>query len=141
MRRSSPVNATVRGRGAPRVRAGKRGIAGEQGLPYRSILMAVDCSDHSNRGVSEAAALAGLAGSRVTGIHAVAARLHDMRFRQMEGGLPERYRQQEMLEQQRNIHNELIARGLTVIADSYLEQATDGVTTPPAKAGGFSGNA
>lgn len=89
---------------------------------YRAILVAADCSDHANRCVSEAVALAGLGGAKITGIHAYAARLHDARFRQMEGGLPERYRQQEMLEQQRDIHNELIARGLTLITDSYLEQ-------------------
>jgi nucleotide-binding universal stress UspA family protein len=97
-------------------------VAAAQSL-YRAILVAADCSDHSNRGVSEAVTLAGLTGARITGIHAYAARLHDMRFRQMEGGLPERYRQEAVLEQQRDIHNELIARGLTVIADSYLDQA------------------
>lgn len=123
MEGSSPADATVRGRGAPRVSAAKPCVEEEQRLRYRSILTAVDCSDHSNRGVSEAVALAGLADARVTGIHVYAARLHDMRFRQMEGGLPERYRQQEVLEQQRDIHNELIARGLTLIADSYLEEA------------------
>lgn len=90
---------------------------------YRSILVAADCSDHSNRAVSEAVALAGLAGGRITGIHVYAARLHDMRFRHMEGGLPERYHQQETLEHQREVHNELISRGLALIADSYLEHA------------------
>lgn len=91
--------------------------------PYHAILAAVDCSDHANRGVVEALALAGLSNGRITGIHVYAARLHDRRFRQMEGGLPERYRQQETLEQQRDIHNELITRGLTLIADSYLDEA------------------
>lgn len=99
------------------------GIGEESRVPYRSILAAVDCSDHANRGVSEAVALAGLSGASITGIHVYAARLHDMRFRQMEGGLPAKYRQQDMLEEQRGIHNELIAQGLTLIADSYLDQA------------------
>ena len=31
----------------------------------------------------------------MTGIHAYAAKLHDNRFRQMEGGLPERYRKEQ----------------------------------------------
>ncbi|MCC7487291.1 MAG: universal stress protein [Burkholderiales bacterium] len=115
--RSHEAHGTMRaGTEIPRVEPGR-------GLCYRSILMAVDCSDHSNRGVGEAVALAGLAGAKLTGIHVYAARLHDLRFRQMEGGLPERYRQQEALEQQRDIHNELITHGLTLIADSYLEDA------------------
>jgi len=123
MEGSSSVDARIGERGAPRVSVGKAGVGREPRLPYRSILMAVDCSDHSNRGVSETLALAGLADARVTAIHVYAARMHDMRFRQMEGGLPERYRQQETLEQQRDIHNELITRGLTLISDSYLEAA------------------
>lgn len=104
-------------------RSGKARAGEERRLLYRSILAAVDCSEHSNRGVSEAVALAGLGGARITGIHVYAARLHDMRFRQMEGGLPARYRSQEVLEQQRDIHDELITRGLTLVSDSYLEQA------------------
>ncbi|MBI3938965.1 MAG: universal stress protein [Betaproteobacteria bacterium] len=123
MERSNPVYPPVEERGTPRVGKGSACVDQEQRLLYRSILLAVDCSDHSSRGVTEAVALAGLAGARVTGIHVYAARLHDMRFRQMESGLPARYREQEMLEQQRDIHNELIARGLTLIADSYLDQA------------------
>ncbi|MCC7326800.1 MAG: universal stress protein [Burkholderiales bacterium] len=90
---------------------------------YRAILVAADCSDHSNRGVSEAVALAEIAHAKVTGIHVYAARLHDLRFRQMEGGLPQQYRQEQALEEQRQIHNELITRGLTLISDSYLDQA------------------
>ncbi|MBI3042548.1 MAG: universal stress protein [Betaproteobacteria bacterium] len=123
MEGSSSVDTRIGERGAPRVSVGKAGVGREPRLPYRSILMAVDCSDHSNRGVSETLALAGLADAGVTAIHVYAARMHDMRFRQMEGGLPERYRQQEALEQQRDIHNELITRGLTLISESYLEAA------------------
>ncbi|MCL4746716.1 MAG: universal stress protein [Burkholderiaceae bacterium] len=108
-------------------RAGDGEASGDCALrsPYQSILVAVDCSDHSNRAVAEAMAFARLAGATatITGVHVYAARLHDRRFRQMEGGLPERYRQQEMLEKQRDVHNELIARGLTLIADSYLDEA------------------
>ena len=56
---------------------------------YASILIAVDSSDHSNRGVLEAVSLAAAYGSKVTATHVYAAKLHDLRFRQMEGGLPE----------------------------------------------------
>lgn len=90
---------------------------------HRAILVAADCSDHSNRGVNEAVALAGIARAKVTGVHVYAARLHDLRFRQMEGGLPAQYRQEVALEEQREIHNELITRGLTLISDSYLDHA------------------
>ncbi|MEE9295842.1 MAG: universal stress protein [Phycisphaerae bacterium] len=90
---------------------------------YRSILLAVDSSDHSDRATEEAAALAALYGAQVTGVHVYAAKLHDLRFRQMEGGLPEQYRQEQELERQRDIHDDLITRGLSVITDSYLDQA------------------
>ena len=41
----------------------------------------------------------------VTGIHAYAAKLHDNRFRQMEGGLPEQYRKEDEMEHQREVHD------------------------------------
>jgi nucleotide-binding universal stress UspA family protein len=90
---------------------------------YRSILVAVDSSDHSDRATEVAAALAGLYGAQVTGVHVYAAKLHDLRFRQMEGGLPEQYRQEQELERQRDVHDDLITRGLSIITDSYLDQA------------------
>ena len=65
-----------------------------QPLPsYRALLLAVDSSDHANHGTHEAAAIAGLWDATVTGTHVYAAMMHDARFRQMEGGLPEQYRQ------------------------------------------------
>ena len=48
--------------------------------------------------------------------------MHDMRFRQMEGGLPEQYRVEQELEHQRKVHDDLITRGLSIITDSYLDQ-------------------
>lgn len=98
--------------------------SGARELPgYRSILLALDSSDHSNRATLDAVALAGLWGSRVTGSHVYAAKLHDVRFRQMEGGLPEQYREEQELERQREVHDDLITRGLSIITDSYLDQA------------------
>lgn len=87
------------------------------------LLVAVDASDHANWAVAQAARLAALAGGTVTGIHAYAAKLHDQRFRQMEGGLPERYREENELERQRKVHDSLITRGLGVIGDSYHDAA------------------
>ncbi len=89
---------------------------------YRSILIAADSSDHSNRAVDEAVKLAQFWGSTVTGTHAYAAKMHDIRFRQMEGGLPEQYRVEQELEHQRKVHDDLITRGLSIITDSYLDQ-------------------
>ncbi|MCP4043690.1 MAG: universal stress protein, partial [Gammaproteobacteria bacterium] len=61
--------------------------------PYKRILVALDSSDHANRGITEAVALAALSNAEVTGTHVYAAKLHDLRFRQMEGGLPEKFRE------------------------------------------------
>ena len=41
----------------------------------------------------------------------------------MEGGLPEQFRQEQELERQRDVHDDLITRGLSIITDSYLDQA------------------
>jgi nucleotide-binding universal stress UspA family protein len=50
-----------------------------------------------------------------------AARLHDYRFKQMEYTLPEEYKDENELERQRKIHDSLIAMGLQLISDSYLD--------------------
>jgi len=60
--------------------------------------------------------------SRLTATHVYAAKLHDVRFRQMEGGLPEPFREEQELERQRDVHDDLITRGLSIITDSYLDQ-------------------
>lgn len=88
---------------------------------YRSIYLPLDNSAHSLAGVDLAIALAKASGATLTGSHVYAARLHDRRFRQMEGGLPEPYRKEEKLVEQREIHDDLITRGLKVITDSYLD--------------------
>ncbi|MCK5481244.1 MAG: universal stress protein, partial [Gammaproteobacteria bacterium] len=91
---------------------------------YQRILIALDSSDHANAGMDIAVALAGLtADAQITGVHAYAAKLHDVRFRQMEGGLPEQFREEQELERQRDVHDDLISKGLSIITDSYLDQA------------------
>ena len=91
---------------------------------HRRILVALDSSDHANAAMENAAELAALAEEPViTGAHVYAAKLHDMRFRQMEGGLPEQFKQEQELERQRDVHDDLITRGLSIITDSYLDQA------------------
>src|SRR3989338_199736 len=91
---------------------------------HRRILVALDSSDHANAAMQSTAELAGLADdSVVTGTHVDAAKLHDLRFRPMGGGLPEQFRQEQELERQRDVHDDLITRGLSIITDSYLDQA------------------
>ncbi|MBI4473078.1 MAG: universal stress protein, partial [Acidobacteria bacterium] len=60
-------------------------------------------------------------GAEVIGSHVYAARLHDHRFRAMESGLPHKYQAPQKLAQQRHAHDSLIAKGLALISDSYLE--------------------
>ncbi len=91
---------------------------------FQRILVALDSSDHSNAAMRSAAELAGLVDDpMITGAHVYAAKLHDLRFRQMEGGLPEQFKQEQELERQRDVHDDLITRGLSIITDSYLDQA------------------
>ncbi len=90
---------------------------------YNHVLLAVDSSDHSNRGLLDTVQLASLWGAAVTGAHVYAAKLHDVRFRQMEGGLPEQFREEQELERQRDVHDDLIGRGLSIITDSYLDHS------------------
>jgi nucleotide-binding universal stress UspA family protein len=88
---------------------------------YRHIYVPVDNSDYSNRAVDLAVELGRAFGARLTGCHVYAARLHDYRFKQMEYTLPDEYRDEQELERQRKIHDSLIAMGLQLISDSYLD--------------------
>ncbi len=90
---------------------------------YRSILLAVDSSEHSNRATEDAIEMGRLYQAVVSVSHVYAAQMHDKRFRQMEGGLPEQFKEEQELERQRDIHDSLITRGLSIITDSYLIQA------------------
>jgi len=87
------------------------------------VLVCLDASDYANRALKESVRLAGSAQGTVIGIHAYAAKLHDHRFRQMEGGLPERYQKEKEMENQREVHDTLITRGLGLISDSYHDEA------------------
>ena len=83
------------------------------------ILVALDASEHANKALDEAIRLAKSADGVITGVHAYAAMLHDRRFKMMEGGLPERYLEEEEMGYQREVHDDLITRGLNIISDSY----------------------
>ncbi|MDP2688503.1 MAG: universal stress protein [Deltaproteobacteria bacterium] len=86
---------------------------------YKKILFCLDNSGCANSGVDLGLAIAASSGSAVAGCHVYAARLHNERFRQMEGGLPPKYRAEDALRKQREVHDTLITRGLKIISDSY----------------------
>src|SRR5262245_29285359 len=87
----------------------------------KHIYVPVDNSDYSNRAVDLAVEIGRAVGARLTGCHVYAARLHDYRFKQMEYTLPEEHKDETELERQRKIHDSLIAMGLQLISDSYLD--------------------
>ena len=89
---------------------------------YREILVPVDNSEHSDWAVDRAIELCRRSGGRITGNHVYAARLHDVRFRQLETGLPARFQSPEEIKRQRKIHDKLIEKGLQLISDSFLDQ-------------------
>ncbi|HEX9486460.1 MAG TPA: universal stress protein, partial [Gemmatimonadales bacterium] len=89
---------------------------------YREIFVPVDNSTHSDWAVDRAIELSRQSNGRITGNHVYAARLHDVRFRQLETGLPARFQTPEEIKKQRKIHDKLIEKGLQLIADSFLDQ-------------------
>ncbi len=89
---------------------------------YTEVFVPVDNSQHSDWAVDRAIELARLAKGRITANHVYAARLHDVRFRQLETGLPAQFQTPEEIKRQRKIHDKLIEKGLQLIADSFLDQ-------------------
>lgn len=90
-------------------------------MTYKHIYVPVDNSEHSNRAVELGVRLARSFGAKVTASHVYAAKLHDMRFKQMEFTLPAEHRQDAKLERQRKNHDSLIGMGLKLVSDSYLD--------------------
>src|SRR6266446_271410 len=88
---------------------------------FKHICVPVDNSEQSNRAIDLAVELGRAGGAKLTGVHVYAARLHDYRFKQMEYTLPEEYKDENELERQRKIHDSLIAMGLQLISESYLD--------------------
>ncbi len=88
---------------------------------YKEIYVPVDNSDYSNQACVIGVDVARQFGGRVAGCHAYAAKMHDVRFRQMESGLPEEFRDEDEMQRQRKIHDQLITKGLEIITDSYID--------------------
>jgi nucleotide-binding universal stress UspA family protein len=89
---------------------------------YREVFVPVDNSPHSDWAVDRAIELCAGREGRVTGSHVYAARLHDIRFRQLETGLPAQFQTPEEIKRQRKVHDKLIEKGLQLISDSFLDQ-------------------
>ena len=88
---------------------------------YSEVFAPVDNSRHSDWAVDRAIEICAKAGGRITGNHVYAARLHDVRFRQLEMGLPARFQTPKELKRQRKVHDKLIEKGLQLISDSFLD--------------------
>ncbi|MBI3969942.1 MAG: universal stress protein [Chloroflexi bacterium] len=88
---------------------------------YRSVLAPIDNSPYAAACIETALAVAQRCGAAVTGCHIYPARLHDARFRLLEGQLPARYRGEAALQHQRATHADLIGHGLELISQTYLE--------------------
>jgi len=89
---------------------------------YREVFVPVDNSDNSNWAVARAIEFCKRSEGRITGNHVYAARLHDVRFRQLETGLPAQFQSAKEIKRQRKIHDKLIEKGLQLISDSFLDQ-------------------
>ena len=87
----------------------------------KKIYVPVDNSDYSDASIDLAVEFAKKFDSQLVGSHVYAAKMHDVRFKQMEYTLPEEYQDEVELEKQRRIHDTLITMGLQLISDSYLE--------------------
>ncbi|HJM83540.1 MAG TPA: universal stress protein [Nitrospinota bacterium] len=92
---------------------------------FNKILIMLDNSDYSTWALDSTLDIADQFGSNLTGAHVYAARLHETRFVQMEPGLPAEFQDPVKLQEQRDIHSELIEHGLHIISDSYLDVFRD----------------
>lgn len=88
---------------------------------FQNILVMLDNSRYSLWGLDNSLEIAKSFGSTLVGNHVYAARLHEKRFIQMEPGLPAKYQDPDELQKQRDIHADLIEKGLRIISDSYLD--------------------
>lgn len=89
---------------------------------YKEVIVPVDNSANSNWAVEMALEFCEKTEGRLTANHVYAARLHDVRFRQLETGLPAQFQTPKEIKRQRKVHDKLIEKGLQLISDSFLDQ-------------------
>jgi nucleotide-binding universal stress UspA family protein len=100
---------------------------------YKRLLVAVDNSKFAEQAGLLALELAKKFRTSLTGVHVKNAGLHTYAFRLLEGTLPTRFQSEACLQQQREIHESLIRKGLAMISDSYLvslQQAAQTAAVP-----------
>lgn len=88
---------------------------------FKKIFIPIDNSKYSNYCSDLGVSIAKEFSSELVGGHVYAANLHHKRFKEMESGLPEKFREENELKKQREFHNTLIGKGLRMISDSYLD--------------------
>ncbi|NIR45639.1 MAG: universal stress protein [Gemmatimonadetes bacterium] len=94
---------------------------------YREVFVPCDNSQECDYAIHRAIELARKCEAGVVGNHVYAAKLHDVRFRQLESGLPARFQPKEEIQRQRKIHDKLIEKGLQLISDSFLDRMEEQV--------------
>src|SRR2546426_2183575 len=120
---STGVQATVHQSHAGAIlREARRSRPEERAAMYREIFTPVDNSQYADWAVDRAIEICRRSSGRLTSNHVYAARLHDVRFRQLETGLPAQFQTPDEIKKQRKIHDKLIEKGLQLIADSFLDQ-------------------
>src|SRR5712692_2996079 len=119
----TPVQATVHQSHAGAIlREARRSRPEGRAAMYREIFAPVDNSQYADWAVDRAIEICRRSSGRLPSNHVDAARLHDVRFSQLETGLPAQFQTPDEIKKQRKIHDKLIEKGLQLIADSFLDQ-------------------
>lgn len=89
---------------------------------YNHIVVALDGSEDSMAGGQLAIEIAEQFGSRISAVHVYDTKIHLSRFREMEPGLPARYRAPEYMGRLRSEHDSLMNNGFKTLSLGYMEQ-------------------
>ena len=117
----APAPAAVAAQVEPPASPEEKSVPPREDWKYANIYVGLDSSEPSNEAMKLAMEIGKREGAAMVGSHVYAAKMHDNRFRAMEGGLPEEFQKEKELNRQRKIHDSLITKGLELITDSYLE--------------------
>ncbi len=88
---------------------------------YNHILVALDGSEPSRCAGQAALAMAMAMRARVTACHVYGVQIHQVRFCDMEPGLPAEYQKEATLSDLRNAHDRLIQEGFRALSAGYVE--------------------
>ena len=89
---------------------------------YDNILIALDGSRFSDLAQEAALKFAEVYNKNpLICCHVYAASMHRTRFEDMEPGLPEKYQEEERLNDLRDTHEDIITEGMQLISDAYLD--------------------